>query len=300
VFGDYLIELGRKYENLVVLDADLSSSTRTNRFAKEFPNRFFNMGIAEQNMVGTSIGLAISGKIPVVSGFSIFTTGRAWEFIRLACHDNLNIKIITTHGGFVGEDGSTHNALEDLSIMSTLPNLSVLIPADNIELKMMLTSIFKYEGPVYLRLPRSSFAKVHDPNYKFEFSKPDIIKDGSDIGIISNGYGVGFCLNHVEKLEKQLGISIKVINIPTLKPLNSNLLLGAIKDLRGIVVLEEHNVYCGLGSIIARLISLRNPKKMRFLGPKNSFGESGKREKLLEKYGFNYRNLSKNISELLD
>jgi len=161
VFGNFLVENGKKYKEVVVLDADLSSSTRTSNFAKAFPNRFFNMGIAEQNMLGTALGFAISGKIPIVSGFSIFTTGRAWEFIRLACHDNLNLKIIVTHGGLVGEDGSTHNALEDLSIMSTLPNLTILVPADRIELVQMLEYALNTNGPFYIRLPRGSFPKIH-------------------------------------------------------------------------------------------------------------------------------------------
>ena len=167
VFGNLLVELGEKNSDIVVLDADLSSSTRTSKFAKVFPKRFFNMGIAEQNMMGTALGFAISGKIPVVSGFTIFTTGRAWEFIRLACHDNLNIKIITTHAGIVGEDGSTHHALEDLSLMSSLPNLTILCPADDIELVSMLEYSFKYEGPIYIRLPRGSFPRIHNKDYKY-------------------------------------------------------------------------------------------------------------------------------------
>ena len=166
-FGNYLIEIGEKNKDVIVLDADLSTSTRTSKFAEIFPKRFFNMGIAEQNMLGTALGFAISGKIPVVSGFSIFTTGRAWEFIRFVCHDKLNVKIITTHGGIVGEDGSTHNALEDLSIMAILPNLTVLVPADNIELVQLLDNAFNIEGPFYIRLPRESFPKIHDENYKF-------------------------------------------------------------------------------------------------------------------------------------
>ena len=176
-FGSYLVELGKNNNDIIVLDADLSSSTRTFKFAKAFPNRFFNMGVAEQNMLGAALGFAISGKIPVVSGFSIFTTGRAWEFIRFAAHDNLNYKIITTHGGLVGEDGSTHNSLEDISLMATLPNMNILIPSDNIELVEILKHTFESEGPFYVRLPRGSFPKIHDDTYKFHLGKPDIIKE---------------------------------------------------------------------------------------------------------------------------
>ncbi|MEJ2249333.1 MAG: transketolase C-terminal domain-containing protein [Candidatus Lokiarchaeota archaeon] len=298
-FGDLIVQLGYKYKDIVVLDADLSSSTRTNKFSKEFPDRFFNMGIAEQNMVGTSIGLAISGKTPIVSGFSIFTTGRAWEFIRLASHDNLNIKFITTHSGFVGEDGSTHNALEDLSLMSTLPNMTVLVPSDNIELKSMLKTIFKQKGPVYMRLPRGNLINVHNNPYKFEFSKVDVVRKGNDIGLISCGYGVGFSMRNVEKLEEKYNISIKIINIPTIKPLDSQSLLEKVQNLKGLIVIEEHNIYCGFGSIISRIISTEIPIKMKFIGIENSFGESGKREKILEEYGFNFHNLSEKIVELL-
>ncbi|MEJ2278449.1 MAG: transketolase C-terminal domain-containing protein, partial [Candidatus Lokiarchaeota archaeon] len=246
--------------------------------AKEFPARFFNMGIAEQNMVGTSIGLAISGKIPIVSGFSIFTTGRAWEFIRIASHDNLNIKFITTHSGFVGEDGSTHNALEDLSLMSTLPNMTVLVPSDNTEVKSMLNTIFEEKGPMYLRLPRGTLINVHDNHYKFELSKVDVIKNGTDIGLISCGYGVGLSLRNVDKLEKKFNISIKIINIPTIKPLDSHSLLKEVLHLKGLVIIEEHNIYCGLGSIISRIISTEIPILMRYIGVENTFGESGKRK----------------------
>ncbi|MFW9785768.1 MAG: transketolase family protein, partial [Candidatus Heimdallarchaeota archaeon] len=165
-FGEFLVKLGASNKKVVVLDSDLSTSTRTNKFGNEFPNRFFNMGIAEQNMLGVALGFAISGKIPVVSGFTVFTTGRAWEFIRFACHDNLDIKIITTHSGFVGGDGSTHNAFEDLSLMCSLPNLKVLNPSDNIELIRILEYVFETEGPFYIRLPRGKFPKVHKDDYE--------------------------------------------------------------------------------------------------------------------------------------
>ena len=186
-FGNYLVEIGKKHEEVVVLDADLSSSTMTFKFAKEYPNRFFNMGVAEQNLLGTALGFAVSGKIPVVSGFTIFTTGRAWEFIRVACHDKLNVKIITTHGGIVGEDGSTHNAFEDLSLMSILPNLTVLLPADNVELIHILKYAFETTGPFYIRLPRTSFPKIHDDHYKFTLGEPDVLIDGNDICLIGTG-----------------------------------------------------------------------------------------------------------------
>jgi len=298
-FGNFLVDIGKIKKNIVVLDADLSSSTRTFKFAKEFPDRFFNMGVAEQNMVGTALGLAISGKIPVVSGFTIFTTGRAWEFIRFACHDNLNIKIITTHGGIVGKDGSTHNALEDLSLMSTLPNLTVLIPSDNIELIKILEYIFNKDGPIYIRLPRGNFPKIHDENYEFSLGKPDILKDGDDICLIGTGYGSILALESASEIENTLKISIKVINLPNIKPISNNALINEIKSTKGVVVIEEHNTYCGVGSILARIISENNPLHMKFIGIDNSFGESGKRELLLDTYSLNVKNIKEKIIELI-
>ncbi|MFX1363429.1 MAG: transketolase family protein [Promethearchaeota archaeon] len=298
-FGNYLVEVGKRKNNVVVLDVDLSNSTRTSIFAKHFPNRFFNMGIAEQNMIGTALGLAISGKIPVVSGFSIFTIGRAWEFIRFACHDNLNIKIITTHSGFVGEDGSTHNALEDLSLMATLPNLNVLVPSDNIELERILDYSFNAKGPFYIRLPRGSFPKIHDDNYNFIIGEPDILKDGDDICLIGTGYGSILAINSAPDLEKKLNISIKVINLPSVKPINDKSLVNEISKVNGIVVIEEHNIYCGFGSIIARINSKNFHKPMRFIGVNNSFGQSGKRETLLDFYNINQREIYEQLKKII-
>ncbi len=299
-FGTYLVELGQRNKNIVVLDADLSASTKTNKFATKFPNRFFNMGIAEQNMLGTALGLAISGKIPVVSGFSIFTTGRAWEFIRFACHDNLNIKIITTHGGIVGEDGSTHNALEDLSLTTSLPNLNVLVPSDNIELIKILDYAFKTEGTFYIRLPRGSFPNIHNTNYKFNFGKSDILKEGKDMGLIGTGYGSILAIESAQNIEKELNLSIKVINLPTIKPIDEKSLLNEINDLKGIVVLEEHNIYCGFGSIIARIISKRHAKIIRSVGFNNIFAQSGKRETVLNNYRLNKQELIKQIKKVVE
>ena len=299
VFGNFLVEIGKKNKNIVVLDADLSSSTRTSKFAKVYTKRFFNMGIAEQNMLGTALGFAISGKIPVVSGFSIFTTGRAWEFIRLACHDNLNLKIIATHGGLVGEDGSTHNALEDLSIMSTLPNLTVLVPTDSIELTSMLEFALNSEGPFYIRLPRGAFPRIHDEKYIFSIGQPDVLKEGYDICLIGCGYGSTLAHHSAPFIEEQLNISIKVINLPSVKPIDQNELINCIKDVKGIIVIEEHNIYCGFGSILARIISEHSPKAMKFIGIDDSFGESGTRTSVLNAYGLNEKNLLEQVEKLI-
>ncbi len=298
-FGDFLVEMGKKNNDIVVLDADLSSSTRTNTFAKAFPKRFFNMGIAEQNMLGTALGFAISGKIPIVSGFTIFTTGRAWEFIRMACHDRLNVKIITTHSGFVGEDGSTHNSLEDICLMATLQNLTVLVPIDNIELQKMLKTVIDSNGPFYVRLPRDSFPTIHDENYRFKIGKSDILKDGNDICLIGTGYGSSLAYFSAPQIEEELECSIKVINLSTIKPIDKNQLIKEVKDMKGIVIIEEHNLYCGFGSILARIISEKYPIQMKFIGVNNTFGQSGKRKQLLDLYGLNYDNIKKQIQDLL-
>ncbi len=299
-FGEYLAKIGNSNKNLVVLDADLSTSTKTSLFAKKFPERFFNIGIAEQNMIGVASGLAISGKIPIVSGFSVFTTGRAWEFIRLACHDNLNIKIITTHGGIVGEDGSTHNALEDFSIMSIIPNLSVLVPLDKIELKKILEYAFNTEGPFYIRLPRGSSPEVHNESFNYTFGAPEVLKSGEDICLIGTGYGSVLALNSAQFIEKELNISIKIINLSTIKPIDKGQLITEIKDVKGIVVIEEHNIYCGLGSIISRIISENHPKIMKFVGIEDSFVQSGKRSNVLNAYGLNEKNIFKKVSEIFE
>ena len=298
-FGELLVNSGDKNNNIVVLNADLSTSTRTFKFANKYPNRFFNMGIAEQNLLGTALGLAISGKIPIVSGFSIFTTGRAWEFIRMACHDNLNVKIITTHGGFVGEDGSTHNSLEDISLMATLPNMTVLVPMDNIELEKMFKTVIDSNGPFYVRLPRGSFPIIHDNNYEFNLGQPDVLKDGNDICLIGTGYGSILAYISAPQLEEELDCSIKVINLSTIKPIDENQLIKEVENMKGIITFEEHNLYCGFGSILARIISEKNPIQMKFVGVDNSFGQSGKRKQLLDAYGLNYQNVKEQVQDLL-
>ena len=300
VFGDYLVEHSREYPNIVVIDADLSSSTRTLRFAQKFPNQFFNMGIAEQNAMGVAIGFAISGMMPIISGFSIFNTGRAWEFIRLICHDNLNVKIITTHAGFVGEDGSTHHALEDLSLMGILPNLNVFVPIDGIELTQMLNDAFNSKGPFYIRLPRGSFPQIHDETYTFKRGAIDKLKNGNDICLIGTGYGSILAYQNVNQLEKELNLSIKVLNLSTIKPIDSSILEKELKNLRATIVIEEHNTYCGVGSMVAKLTSETLQIPMRFLGVNDRFGQSGSREDLLIKYGFTYENLKNLVIELLN
>lgn len=299
-FGDFLVEEGRKNKKIVVLDADLSSSTRTYKFSNMFPERFFNLGIAEQNLVGTAIGFAISGKIPIVSGFSIFTTGRAWEFIRLACQDNLNIKFITTHGGLVGEDGSSHHALEDLTLMATLPNMQIFIPADVIELDQILKYVLSIPGPCYVRLPRGSFPKIHDSDYVFSIEGPDVLLDGEKICLIGTGYGTSLAYNSAGVIEKKLGFRPKVINLPSIKPINDKNLIEELQEIQGIVLIEEHNTYSGFGSIISRIVSQYMAIRMSFIGINDKFVLSGRRNELLEKCGLNVENVVEVVRRLCE
>ncbi|MBN1215991.1 MAG: transketolase family protein [Candidatus Lokiarchaeota archaeon] len=303
VLGNFLTYNGDKYQNMVVLNADLSLSTKSDIFAQKYPHRFFNFGIAEQNMIGASMGFAISNKMPIVCGFSLFTTGRAWEFIRLACHDNLNIKFITTHGGLVGGDGSTHSALEDLSLMACLPNLNVIVPGDNIEIVKVLEYAFRIPGPFYIRLPRGNLNVIHKKDFEFDPNAIDVIKNGNesnDICIIGIGSGSYIASQFALKLEQELHISIRILNQSTIKPINTKNLISLIKNDKNVIVIEEHNTYCGFGSIISRIISEYCPKKIKIIGIENSFGQSGSRNELLEYYGFSYKNLKKKILELLN
>ena len=199
----------------------------------------------------------------------------------------------------MGEDGSIHHALEDLSLMGTLPNLIILIPSDNIELREILEYTFNNKGPFYIRLPRGSFPKIHTTDYKFSLGKPDKLKEGDDICLIGMGYGSILAINSAHSLEKQFNISLKVVNLPTIKPINTKLLINEIKGSKGLIVLEEHNTYCGFGSILAKIISENYPLPMRFIGINNAFGESGRRESLLDSYGLNEREISKNIHQIL-
>lgn len=298
-FGNFLVEIGKRNQKIVVLDCDLSSSTRTNKFAKLYPERFFNIGVAEQNMVGTAMGFAISGKIPIVSGFSVFTTGRAWEFIRIATHDNLNLKIIPTHAGFVGEDGSTHHALEDLSLMSTLPNMRVLVPSDNIELIQILEYAIETDGPFYIRIPRGTFPQIHQNTYQFSIGKPDILNEGNDICLIGTGFGSNLGIHTAPIIRKKFNINVKVINFSTIKPIDEKELINQIKNYKALIIIEEHNIYCGFGSIISRIISEHVPIIMKSIGVVNTFGQSGTRESLLNYYGLNQNAIIKQVENLL-
>ena len=291
-YGEALKELGGLNEDIVVLDADLSGSTKTSIFKKAYPERFFNVGIAEQNLIGTAAGLAAAGKTSFASTFAVFATGRAFEIIRNSvCYPKLNVKIAATHAGLmVGEDGATHQALEDISIMRSLPNMVVLNPADAVETKQCIFKAAEHNGPVYIRLGRSKVPVIFDENYKFEIGKGVELKEGNDITIIATGVMVEKALLAAEELLKE-GISARVINMSTIKPIDKDIIIKAANETKGIVTVEEHNIIGGLGSAVAEVVVENSPTYVERIGTMDTFGESGDGNKLLEKYGLNVDNI---------
>ena len=301
VYGETLVELGKKYKNIVVLDADLSLSTKTALFGEKFPDRFFNIGVSEQDLMSTAAGLALAGKIPFVSTFAIFATGRAWEQIRQSiCYPNLNVKIVASHGGItVGEDGATHQATEDLALMRVLPNMTVIVPADGIETRQVIEAIFHHKGPVYVRLSRPKFPVILDANYEFEIGKAKVLREGNDLTIIGMGITVFHSLKAAEELEKN-GISARVINCSTLKPLDRKTIIEAAKQTKAIITVEEHTCLGGLGGAVAELVVQNFPVRMKILGISNRFGLSGKPDQLLDFFGISWPHIVKAAHKLLE
>lgn len=301
-YGEVLVELGKKDNNIVVLDADLSKSTKTHDFSKEFPNRFFNMGIAEQNLMGTAAGLAACGKIPFASTFAVFAAGRAFEIIRNSiCYPKLNVKICATHAGItVGEDGASHQAIEDLALMRSLPNMTVINPADAVSTEALLNEAAKYNGPVYVRLGRAKVSVLYnEKDTKFEIGKGIEVKDGQDITIIATGIMAEVALKASEELAKE-GISARVIDIHTIKPIDKDIIIKAAKETRGIITAEEHNIIGGLGSAVAEVLVENHPAPLKRVGINDTFGESGKPDELMQKYGLTSENIISKAKEILE
>ncbi len=285
-YGKALVEIGKENKNIVVLDADLSKSTKTANFQKEFPERFFNMGIAEQDLMGTAAGLANAGKIPFASTFAIFATGRAYDQIRNSiCYPKLNVKIAATHAGLtVGEDGATHQALEDIALMRVIPNMTVIVPADGPEAEQAIRAAAEMEGPVYIRLGRSGVPVINGDDYKFELGKGVTLKKGNDVTIVATGIMVSIALDAAEALANE-GIDAEVINIHTIKPIDKDLIATSAKKTGAVVSAEEHNIIGGLGGAVAEVLAQYCPVPQEFLGTMDTFGESGTPDALLEKYG---------------
>lgn len=284
-YGEALLELGKENKNVVVLDADLSSATKTNLFAKEFPNRFFDMGIAEQNMMSTAAGIATCNKIPFASTFAVFAAGRAYDQIRNSiCYPNLNVKICATHAGItVGEDGATHQMIEDISLMRTLPNMKVMSVCDDKETKWAVNEISKIDGPCYLRLARVATPDIYDENQKFEFGKGIQIGNGTDATIFATGVTVSEALKAKEELVKR-GIDVRVVDIHTIKPIDKDLIVKCAEETNKLISIEDHSIIGGLGSAISEVLTEFYPKKLIRLGVKDMFGRSGKAFDLMKFY----------------
>jgi transketolase len=285
-YGKTLAKLGEEYPEIVVLDADLSGSTQTKHFAQVFKDRFFNMGIAEQDLMGTAAGLALGGKIPFASTFAMFATGRAWEQIRQTiAYGNLNVKIVASHGGVtVGEDGGSHQAVEDLALMRILPNMVVLAPADGPQTRAMTRWAAAYQGPVYMRTGRLSLPLIYDDSYRFALGQGSLLREGGDVTLMGLGVLVHACLEAADLLARE-GIAARVVNLACLKPLDWELVVDCARETGAVVTAEEHMVTGGLGSAVCEILSEHYPVPVRRVGLRDTFGISGKPGLLLQHYG---------------
>ena len=291
-YGKALAELGRTNPNVVALDADLAGSTKSAMFGNKFPERFFDMGIAEADMVGTAAGLATCGKIPFASSFAVFCTGRAFEQIRNSvCNPGLNVKIVGSHAGpSCGEDGSSHQAVEDIAIMRSLPGMMVVAPADDVEAYAATLALAEHVGPAYLRVARLASPTIHDDNYEFDLYKGDLLRDGDDVTIVACGMMVPRALEAAEQLAQE-GISAQVVNMHTIKPIDAELLVSCAKKTGKVITIEEGTIVGGLGSAVAETLSERHPVPVVRIGMLDVFGTSGKGDELLEYYGLNAKRI---------
>lgn len=299
-YGEALVELGRQNNNIVVLDADLTKSTKTNLFQEAFPERHINVGIAEADLIGTAAGLATCGKIPFASTFAMFAAGRAFEQIRnTVAYPKLNVKIAPTHAGIsVGEDGGSHQSVEDISLMRSIPGMVVLSPADATETKKMIFAAAEYNGPVYIRMGRLDVPVLFDDSYDFQIGIANTIKEGTDVTILATGLMTARALEAAEKLQTE-GVSVRVVNVGTIKPLDGETVLKAAQETKFIVTAEEHSVIGGLGSAVSEFLSETHPTLVKKVGIYDVFGQSGKAEELLEKYELTATKLISVIKENL-
>ena len=296
-YGNALAELGKKYDDVVVLDADLAGATKTGIFKKAFPERHIDCGIAECNMIGVAAGLATTGKVPFASSFAMFAAGRAYEQVRNSVgYPKLNVKIGATHAGIsVGEDGATHQCNEDLALMRTIPGMVVACPSDDIEARAMVEAAYKHVGPVYMRFGRAAVPVINtNEDYTFEFGKGIVLREGKDVAIIANGLCVAESLVAAEKLAAD-GIDAKVINFHTIKPLDEAMVIEVAEQIGKIVTVEEHSVIGGLGSAVCDVVAEKAPAKVMKIGVNDVFGESGPAKELLHKYELDAEGIAKRI-----
>ena len=298
-YGNALKELGEKYENLVVLDADLAGATKTSTFMKAFPERHFDCGIAEANMICVAAGLSTTGLVPFASTFAMFAAGRAFEQIRNSIgYPHLNVKVGATHGGIsVGEDGASHQCCEDFALMRSIPGMVVMSPADDVEAKAMVYAAYEHEGPVYMRFGRAAVPVIHGDDFKFEIGKGEVLRDGADVAIIANGLMTYEAMVAAEELAKD-GIEAMVINMATIKPLDDELVLAAAKKCGKVITCEEHSVIGGLGEAVASLLAEKQPTLVRRIGVNDEFGHSGPAAALLKQFGLSAENIVKNAKEI--
>ena len=299
-YGDALVSLGKKRTDVVVLDADLSGSTKTSKFAKVFPDRFFNIGIAEQDMMCTAAGLAIGGKLPFVSTFAVFATGRAWEQVRQSiCYPNLNVKIVASHSGVtVGEDGGSHQSVEDIAVMRVIPHMTVIVPADGPETLQAIEAVAEYKGPCYVRVGRNKVPTLFGADYKFKIGKAHVFNEGKDAAIIATGIMVADALRARDLLKAE-GIDVGVIDMSTIKPLDTDAVVAAAKRCGAIVTAEEHSIIGGLGGAVAEALAESMPVPMARIGIKDTFGTSGDQEALLRHYGLSAGDLAAAVKEVI-
>ena len=282
-YGEALVELGKENKNIVVLDADLATATKTIEFAKEFPERFFDIGIAEADMIGTAAGMATCGKIPYASTFAVFAAGRAYDQIRSSvCYPDLNVKICATHAGVtVGEDGATHQMLEDINLMRGMPNMHVFCPSDDVQTKWLIKEISKIQGPCYVRLCRLATPDIYNENQKFEIGKMVQIGEGTDATIFATGVTVSEAITAQKEL-KEKGINVRVIDVHTIKPLDEEMIIKCAKETKRLISVEDHNIIGGIGSAISEVLTDKFPTKLERMGVNDTFGKSGNAKELLK------------------
>ena len=299
-YGNALVELGREHADVVVLDADLAGATKTSTFKKEFPDRHFDCGIAEGNMMAVAAGIASMGMVPFASTFAMFAAGRAFEQVRNSSgYPHLNVKIGATHGGIsVGEDGASHQCCEDFALMRSIPGMTVICPADDVEARAAVKAAYEFEGPVYLRFGRSGVPVFHDEDYKFEIGKGEVLQEGNDIAIIATGIMVGEAIKAGEELRGE-GINARVINLSTIKPLDEELVLKAAEECGKIVTCEEHSIIGGLGEAVSSLLSEKLPTPVRRIGVNDEFGHSGPAADLLKDFGLSAENIVETVKAWL-
>lgn len=299
-YGKALVEAGKANPDVVALDADVSCSTQSAIFAKEFPERFFNVGIAEQDMIATAVGLASQGKIPFASAFAIFATGRTYDQIRNSvCYSKFNVKVVGTHGGItVGEDGASHQALEDVALMRNIPNMMVIVPADSKECTEVIKYAAEHKGPMYIRVARSNVPDIFGDDYKFDPTKAKVLRQGSDVTIVTNGETLAEVIECADIL-KNSGIEAQIIHLPVVKPLDSDTILEEVKKTKFTVTVENHSIIGGVGSAICELLSEKMPTPVLRIGTNDEFGQSGDAAELMDFYGLTAEKIAKKIESKL-